>query len=140
MKCTQARALFSSYVDGAVSGVAMHAFSQHLESCGSCRSDYGQLENTRSLVAGLGRKQAPPDLAIKIRIALSSARSRGWREVLGARLVRLQNVFDAFILPRSACTAAATLGFSALIVFFVQAPIEVNADVPSIFYILPRLE
>ncbi|HKD79700.1 MAG TPA: zf-HC2 domain-containing protein [Candidatus Angelobacter sp.] len=140
MKCTQARALFSSYVDGAVSGVAMHAFSRHLESCGSCRSGYGQLENTRSLVAALGRKQAPPDLAVRIRISLSSARSRGWREVLRARLVRLQNVFDAFMLPATAGTAAATFAFAALIGFFVQAPIDVNADVPTIFYTPPRLE
>jgi Putative zinc-finger len=140
MRCTQTRALFSSYVDGAVSGVAMHEIAQHLESCSPCRSEYRQLESTRSLLAALGRKQAPPDLANKIRISVSSARSRGWREVLGARLVRLQNAFDAFMLPATAGTAAAIFTFAALIGFFVQAPIDVNADVPTIFYTPPRLE
>ena len=140
MKCIQTRPLLSSYLDSAVSGVEMHEISQHLEQCGDCRLQYEYLESTRSLVASLGRKQAPPDLAVKIRISLSRASSRTWRELLRSRLVRLQNAFDAFMLPATAGTAAAIFAFASLIGFFVQAPIDVNADVPTIFYTPPRLE
>jgi hypothetical protein len=140
MKCAQARPLFSSYLDSAVSGVEMHEIAGHLEHCVDCRGEYTRLESTRSLLGMLGRKQAPPDLADKIRISLSSARSRTWRELLGARLVRLQNAIDTFVLPATAGTAAAIFAFAALIGFFVQAPVDVNADVPTIFYTPPRLE
>ena len=140
MKCAHARPLFSSYLDSAVSGVEMHQIAGHLERCADCRGEYTRLESTRSLLGMLGRKQAPPDLADKIRISLSSARSRTWRELLGARLVRMQNAVDTFVLPATAGTAAAIFAFAALIGFFVQAPIDVNADVPTIFYTPPRLE
>ena len=140
MRCTQAQPLFSSYLDGAVSGVQMHEISQHLQQCDACHAEYEHLEGTRLLVASLGRKQAPPDLAVKIRVSLSGARSRGWREVLSARLVRLQNAFDSFMLPAAAGVTTAVFCFAALFGFFVQAPIDVNADVPTIFYTPPRLE
>lgn len=140
MKCLQALPLLSSYLDSAVSGVEMHGIAGHLEQCADCRDEYARLEGTRSLLATLGHKQAPPDLADKIRISLSSARSRTWRELLRARMVRLQNAVDAFVIPATAGTAAAVFTFAALIGFFVQAPIDVNADVPTIFYTPPRLE
>jgi hypothetical protein len=132
--------LFWSYLDGAVNGVEMHKISQHLEECGVCQSEYRQVKNTRLLVASLERKQAPPDLAVKIRVSLSSARSRSWREVLRGRLVRMKNAFDSFMLPTTAGVATAVFFFGALFGFFVQAPIDVNADVPTIFYTPPRLE
>jgi hypothetical protein len=118
----------------------MHEIARHMEQCTDCRAEYASLERARSLLATLGHKQAPPDLADKIRISLSSARSRSWRELLRARMVRLQNAVDAFVIPATAGTAAAVFAFAALIGFFVQAPVDVNADVPTIFYTPPRLE
>lgn len=140
MNCIQARPLFSSYLDSAVKGAEMQEIAQHLGQCNDCRSEYARLEGTRSLVASLGRKQAPPDLAFKIRISLASARSRGWREVMRARMVRLENAFDAFMLPATVGMAAAIFAFAALIGFFVQPAIDVSADVPTVFYTPPRLE
>lgn len=141
MKCTQARPLFSSYLDCAVSGVEMHEVSRHLEQCDTCRLEYGQLENTRILLSSLGHKQAPPDLAVRIRITLASARTRSWREVLSGRMVRLQNAFDAFMLPAAAGMVTAVLFFAGLIGFFVP-PVSANPgdDVPTMFYTPPRLE
>src|SRR6516164_6754029 len=127
MRCRQAQPLFWSYLDGAVNGVEMHKISQHLEECGVCQSEYRQIKNTRLLVASLERKQAPPDLAVKIRVSLSSARSRSWRGVLRSRWVRLQNAFDSFMLPTTAGVATAVFLFGSLFGFFVQAPIDVNA-------------
>jgi len=50
MICTQARPLFSSYLDGAVSGVEMHEVSEHLQQCTECQSEYGHLEATHLLI------------------------------------------------------------------------------------------
>jgi Putative zinc-finger len=141
MMCTQARPMFSSYLDGAVSGVEMHQVSQHLEQCDDCRVEYGQLENTRILLSSLGRKQPPPDLALRIRITLASARTRSWREVLRGRGVRMRNAFDAFMLPATAGMVTAIFFFAALSGFFVPPPVSAGSeDVPTMFYTPPRLE
>jgi len=44
MKCTEVRALFSSYLDGAVTGVEMHEISGHLRECVTCQPEYDLLE------------------------------------------------------------------------------------------------
>ena len=49
MRCTEARPLFSSYLDRAVSGTEMHDIFGHLEQCAECQKEYVLLENTRSL-------------------------------------------------------------------------------------------
>ncbi|HMF90895.1 MAG TPA: zf-HC2 domain-containing protein [Candidatus Angelobacter sp.] len=141
MNCTQARPLFSSYLDGAVSGVEMHEVSRHLDQCSTCKTEYGQLENTRILLSSLGHRQAPPDLAVRIRITLASARTRTWREVMRGRMVRLQNALDAFMLPATAGVVAAVFFCVGLMGFFVP-PVSANPgdDVPTLFYTPPRLE
>ena len=138
MRCTQARPLFSSYLDGAVSGAEMHEVSGHLSQCAACQSEFEQLGNTRLLVSSLGRKQAPPDLAFKIRIAFSSARARSWRPILQGYAVRLQDAFRSFVLPATAGVVTASFFFATLIGFF--APVQVSADdVPTMIYTPPRL-
>jgi Putative zinc-finger len=141
MNCRKARPLFSSYLDGAVSGVEMHEVSRHLDQCEACKTEYGRLETTRILLSSLGHKQAPPDLAVRIRITLASARTRTWRGSLRGRMVRLQNVLDAFLLPATAGMATAMVFFAGLIGFFVP-PVSANPgdDVPTMFYTPPRLE
>lgn len=140
MRCKLARPLFSSYLDGAVSGRDMRQLALHLDECSACRTEYGKLEFTRIAVASLGHKQAPPDLAMKIRVSLSNARSQSWREALRTRQVRWQYAFDSFMLPAAAGMMAAIVFFAALIGFF---PAQVTADtndVPTVLYTPPRLE
>jgi hypothetical protein len=140
MKCSQARPLFSSYLDGAVSGREMRQLALHLDRCLGCWSEYGQLEFTRIAVASLGHKQAPPDLAMKIRVSLSSARSQNWREALRGHRVRLQNAFDSFMLPATVGMMAAIFFFVALIGFFPAQVTASTDDVPTMLYTPPRLE
>jgi hypothetical protein len=141
MRCTQAQPLFSSYLDGAVSGVEMHELSRHLNQCTDCRSEYRQMEHTRILVSSLGHKKAPPDLAVKIRISLSSARSRTWREGLRGYGIRFQYAFDSFMLPAAAGVMTAIFFFAALIGFFpARVAADRGDDVPTLFYTPPRLE
>jgi hypothetical protein len=141
MKCTQAQALFSAYLDGAMSGVEMREVSEHLRDCAACRGEYGMLESTRALVSSLGPRQAPPDLAFKIRIALSSERSHGWRQFLQGQMMRWQHGFRTFMLPATAGVVTAVFFFGALMGFLVTPPVSASADdVPTRLYTPPRLE
>jgi putative zinc finger protein len=140
MRCTEARPLFSSYLDRVVSGTEMHEVSGHLEQCAECQQEYVLLENTRSLVSSLGRRQPPSDLALKIRVALSSRRSRNSLGWLQRYALRMENGFRGFMFPATAGVLSAVVFFGVLIVLLVPAQVSANDDVPSTFYTPPRLQ
>lgn len=139
MRCTEARPLFSLYLDGAVTGAEMHQVSSHLHECSACRYEYAMLENTREIVAELGRRQAPPDLALRIRIAIASEHSRKRQNRLAAYWVRIENALNAVMFPATAGVLTAIIFFAAVIGFFVPAR-AIGDDVPTLLYIPPRLE
>ena len=140
MRCTEARPLFSSYLDGAVSGAEMHEVSGHLRECADCQSAYLLLENTRALVSSLGRRQPPSDLALKIRVAISNARSRGAREILAGYVVRVEDAFRSLMFPATAGVFSAVIFFGVLIGLLMPYQVSANDDVPSSFYTPPRLQ
>jgi hypothetical protein len=140
MRCTEARPLFSSYLDRAVTGTEMHDVSGHLEQCGECQQEYVLLENTRSLVSSLGRRQPPSDLALKIRVAISSSRSRNSLGWLQRYALRMENGFRGLMFPATAGVLSAVVFFGVLIVLLVPAQVSANDDVPSTFYTPPRLQ
>jgi len=128
-------------MDGAVSGVEMHEVSNHLSECAVCDSEYAMLEKSRVLVSSLGRRQAPPELAMKLRISLASERSRSFRCVLRSYAVRLENMMNAFMFPATAGVVGAVIFFVALIgCFVVPVPADASDDVPTMLYTPPRLE
>jgi hypothetical protein len=140
MRCTEAQPLFSSYLDRAVSGTEMHEIFGHLEQCAGCQKEYALLENTRSLVSSLGRRQPPSDLALKIRVAISSTRSRNSLSLYQRGVMRLENAFQGFMVPATAGVLSAVIFFGALLVLLVPAQVSANDDVPSTFYTPPRLQ
>lgn len=140
MRCTEARPLFSSYLDGAVSGAEMHRISLHLHGCDACQSEYVLLENTRAALTSLGRRQPPPELAMKIRIAIASERSRRRGDILRGLAVRVENVCNAFMFPATAGMITAIFLFALLIGFFVTPQVSAYDDVPTMLYVPPRLE
>src|SRR5215467_9472489 len=139
MRCSQARRQFSLYLDGAVNGMEMRKLSAHLDECPSCRKEYAVLENTKVLVASLGRKPAPADLALQIRVRLSAEASRTWKQILTGRVMVLQHAFHSFMLPAAAGVLTAAFLFAILIGFFVTPPVSAY-DVPTMLYTPPRLE
>ena len=140
MRCTEARPLFSSYLDRAVSGTEMHDIFAHLEQCADCQKEYSLLENTRSLVSSLGRRQPPSDLALKIRVAISSTRARNSLSLFQRYALRLENALQGFMVPATAGVLSAVIFFGVLIVLLMPAQVSANDDVPSTFYTPPRLE
>ena len=140
MRCTEVRPLFSSYLDRVVSGLEMHEISGHLEQCAGCQSEYVLLENTRSLVSSLGRRQPPSDLSLKIRVAISSNRAQNSLGIFQRYALRLENAFQGFMFPATAGVLSAVIFFGSLMVLLVPAQVSANDDVPSTFYTPPRLQ
>lgn len=141
MKCERARPMFSAYLDGAVTGRQMRDLSEHLEACGACSAQYDQLQQTQRLVAGLGRKQAPPELALRLRVALSQQAAQQRQRRLQGLLVRLQDAVNAFMLPATAGVVSAVVFFG-LLIGFLALPGQLSAandDVPTLLYTPPQL-
>jgi len=142
MNCDRARPLFSSYLDGVVSGRQMQAIAGHLADCVPCREEYVALQRTQRLVSSLGQKPAPPELSLRLRVAISQATAQRAQRRLQGLLVRIQNLADAFMLPATAGLVSAIIFFGVLI-GFMALPMQLSAsrdDVPTLLYTPPRLQ
>src|SRR5215471_14746859 len=142
MKCAEVESLLSCYLDGALTGAEMQAVSGHMRTCAACDVEHEKLTEAQRLVAGLGRKAAPPDLAVKLHVALSRASAQSyWRRFEGMQ-VRWSNALNAFMFPATAGLVSALL-FFALLIGYIVAPANVEAsgaeDVPLMLYTPPQL-
>lgn len=142
MKCAEARQMFSPYLDGAVSGAEMHTLRRHLSTCPDCDQKYAQLQRTQELVSQIGRRKAPADLALRLRVAISREAAEARRPLFQGLLVRLENALHAFMVPATAGTIAAVTIFGfvmGLTLPALQAARRTN-DVPLMLYTGPELE
>ena len=142
MNCSEVKNLFSPYLDGQVSGTEMHALSRHMEECARCAQEYAALRRTQQLLVRLGPKKAPPDLALKLRVAISREVAHARRPRFEGLLVRLENTLNAFMVPATAGLVSAVLIFGLLLGFFAL-PGQLQAssgDVPLMLYTAPQLE
>ncbi len=141
MKCAEIKELFSPYLDGQVSGTEMRVLTRHVEQCAGCAREFAAMQRTQQLLASLGRKKAPADLALKLRVAISREAAQTRRPYEGV-LVRLENTLNAFMVPATAGLVRAVLFFGLLLGFFAL-PAELRAssgDVPLMLYTGPQLE
>jgi hypothetical protein len=141
MSCTETRKLLSLYLDGSVNGKQMWEIRRHMAVCPTCHQHYSLLLQTQRAVAGLGRAPVPPDLALRLRLAVSReiARSRqprwqGWH-------ARWENALNAFMVPATAGAASAIVIFGLLIgLFALPRPLAASrSDVPAWLYTPPEL-
>jgi hypothetical protein len=143
MTCAEIKKLFSPYLDGRVSGSEMRALTRHVEQCNGCAREYAATRRTQQLLASLGPKKAPADLALKLRVAISREAAQKRRPRYEGVLVRLSNALNAFMVPATAGLVSAVLFFGLLLGFFAL-PAELRAssgDVPlMMLYTGPRLE
>jgi len=140
MKCVQARPLLSLYLDGAVTGNQMRDLGRHLESCVPCNQHYLSLRYTQRLLGKIGRRQAPADLALKLRVAVSREAARARRPYLTGITVRFENALNAFMVPAMAGLAMAIVVFG-LLMGFLTLPLQAgNPDVPLMLYTEPQLQ
>ena len=132
MNCAETKRLFSPYLDGRASGSEMRALTRHVGQCTGCEREYAAMQRTQELLASLGPKKAPADLALKLRLAISREAAQTRRPRFEGALVRLENALNAFMVPATAGLLSAVLTFGLLLGFFAL-PAELRAssvDVP----------
>jgi len=141
MKCAEAKQMFSPYLDGAVSGAEMLALRRHLSACSHCDREYALLRQTQEVVSKIGRPKVPPDLALKLRVAISREVAAAKRPVFEGLLVRLENAMHAFMVPATAGMIAAVAIFGFVIGSTLpQLQARNTNDVPLMLYTGPELE
>jgi len=139
MNCVQAKSLFSPYLDGAVTGRQMQELGHHLQTCANCRTQYVSLHETQRLLGAIGRRKAPADLALNLRVAISQEAARSSRPRFAGISVRLENALNAFMVPATAGLATAVVIFVFVMGFL--APLQAdNPDVPLMLYTTPQLQ
>lgn len=139
MKCKDAKPLLSMFLDGMLSGSEMRELSRHLEACADCKSESLLLSQTQRLVAGVGRKQPPAELALKLRVIASREVARSQRRVWEGLAVRVENVFNAFMVPATAGMVSAIIIFGLLIGVLMPGRLSAANDVPTNLYTPPQL-
>jgi hypothetical protein len=133
LDCRTARRLFSSYLDGAVTGAEMFQIEKHLSACGTCLRLYRSLQMTQESLASLGRPRPPADLGLKLRVAISREAALVRRSRLEGFMVRMQNALEAFMVPVAAGFVSALIIFGIAMVYFVApTSLQANNDVPLV--------
>jgi hypothetical protein len=130
----------SSYLDGEVTRAQFSDVDSHLKSCVECGTRYTSLQTTHRLVGKLGRKPVPPELALRLRVAMSQELANGQRSRWEMMQVRWENAFNAIMVPATAGVVTTMIIFGLLISFLVPAQLTASNDVPTMLYTPPELQ
>ena len=133
LECPQAKRLFSPYLDGAVTGSQMLALQRHLSDCATCNGEYQGLRRTQQLLVNMRRPKVPADLGLKLRLAISRETEAAKRGRLEGVKGRLENAFEAFMVPATAGFLSALIIFGIAMVYFVApSSLQAGNDVPLV--------
>lgn len=139
MNCSDTKLLLSLYIDSALSRDERMAVELHLRTCAACMEEYEMIRRTHELVAGVGRKPVPADLALRLRVALSQEMAASRRSPWTAIVVRGENLFNAFMVPAAAGVVTAVVVFGLLIGLLVPNAMRQANDVPTTLYTPPEI-
>jgi hypothetical protein len=134
MTCSVAKGLISSYMDGAVTRTQMAQVGEHLHSCCECARRFASVQKTQTLVGSLGRKIAPPDLTLKLRVAISQEIANSRHSRWESLRVHWENAFNATMVPATAGLVTTLIIFGVLISFLYPAQVRASNDVPTMLY------
>ena len=140
--CSHIQHQFSRYLDGDVPGARMIEITRHLETCPDCAGEFAAWTKSQAMVANLGSTKVPPDLALRLRVAISQESRNSTRERLGRFHSRWENTFQPFLLRAAAgfVSAIFLVGTAAMLVAPFASPQLVEAsDVPIEVSSAPRL-
>ncbi len=127
--CPSIRSQFSEYLDGAISGSAMHSIASHLEHCQECTTEFAEWRTLQRVMTSIGPAKPPVDLGLRLRVAISQEKARTTRRRLDAWQLYWENSLSPVLVRGAAglATAMVLLGFLALMVGTVAAPPPVAA-------------
>lgn len=107
--CMAVQARFSEYLDGRLTGREMRRIATHLASCEQCDSEWDALKQSQSSLLSIGPVQAPDDLVLRIRVALSRERARQRKPVLDGWKLVWKNTIGPLVFQATAGFASAVL-------------------------------
>ena len=114
--CSEVQSRFAEYLDGRLNGREMHRIGAHLEKCPLCGREWESLRQAQSSLAALGPVPAPPDLLLRIRVAVSQERARSRRSAFHGWNLAWKNTVGPFLLQAGAGFASAVLLLGSIIV------------------------
>ena len=128
--CKKCQSSFSAYLDGAVSGRQMQKIARHLESCADCEYEFARPARHAAIARSLGPAKAPPDLGLKLRLAISHEQARRKSSWLDTLSVKWDNAIRPMLVQVSAGFAGAVIfiGGIGLLLGMVAAPEPVMAN------------
>jgi anti-sigma factor RsiW len=123
-QCAHYREQFSPYLDGAMTGAAMHEIAEHLEGCPGCHTEFAQWRSAQSLISAIGPAKAPSDLSLRLRVALSQEAANTAEEKFARGRVRWQNALSPLVWQITAgfASTVALLGGVALLIGMFASP------------------
>jgi hypothetical protein len=139
MNCARANSMFSLYLDGAVTGTQMMALTQHLDGCDLCQQKYISLRQTQKILTSMGRRKAPDDLALKLRLAVSREAARSRSPYWQGLAIRVENLIHAFMVPATVGLVSTVLIFGFLMGLALPLRAD-NPDVPLMLNTAPQLQ
>src|SRR5215470_2791854 len=116
--CKRTQSLLSRYLDGVMTGSEMQKVSHHLGGCAPCTRRFHALQNTQAALARLGRKTAPPELALQLKLALSREAARTPSRRWQALQLQFEHLTKMFMVPATAGVFSAIILFAVLMGFF----------------------
>ena len=127
--CPSIRSQFSEYLDGAVSGSAMHSIASHLEHCQECTTEFAEWRTLQRVMTSIGPAKPPVDLGLRLRVAISQEKARTTRRRLDAWQLYWENSLSPVLVRGAAglATAMVLLGFLTLMIGNLAAPTPVAA-------------
>ena len=113
MTCWRIQKKLPGYLDGAMFTADHQVVREHLEFCDDCRTELERYRKLALLTARVERVLPPPDLAVKIRVAVSRQRNaRSWAERMLSRAdLTLKNFLQPLALPATGGLVVAMLMF-----------------------------
>jgi len=117
MNCQQARRYLPGYLDGAIASHEHSNVRSHLEVCPECRHELESFRRLSVCMANVQRTSAPPDLAWRIRVQASQARtwSGRMRQAWSRAAVTFENIFRPLAVPATGGIVTAVVVFALVV-------------------------
>lgn len=131
--CNSIQSKFSEYLDGRLTGHEMQTIAAHIDHCQNCSNQWTGLKKTQKVLASLGPVPQPPDLLLRIRVAVSHERARSRRSLIQSCRLAWDNTIGPFVLQAAAGFASAVLllgTVTVLVGMFTRPEMAHGADEP----------
>ncbi len=141
MKCSEAKRSFSPQLDSLLDSCDSRALDLHIAECESCADEFASLRRTRWFMATMPPHAVPPELALRLKIAISQQLEarQNRRPALLVRFLRWENALNAFMLPATGGLLSAVLIFGLLFGVLTPAHLPDANDVPTNLYTPPEM-